>query len=92
MDIEVIHDKKGERFVAEVEGYEAFASYSLHDDIMKIYSTYTPVNLRGRGIAGTIVENVFNYARENNLKIEPACSYVQTFLSRNKEFNDLVVD
>ena len=92
MDIEVIHDKKLKRFVAEVEGYEAYASYSLHDDIMKIYSTYTPVHLRGRGIAKIIVEHVFNYARENNLKIEPACSYVQTFLTRNKGFNDLVVD
>jgi predicted GNAT family acetyltransferase len=87
MDIKVIHDTKSERFVANIEGYEAYASYSLHDDIMKLYSTFTPPHLRGRGFAETIVEHVFNYARENNLKVEPACSYVQTFISRNKEFN-----
>ena len=92
MDIEVIHDKNRERFVAEIEGYEAYASYSLQDNILKLYSTFTPHHLRGQGIAETIVEHVFNYARENNLKVEPACSYVQTFLTRNKEFNDLIID
>jgi predicted GNAT family acetyltransferase len=92
VDIKVIHDKKSERFVAEIEGYEAYASYSLHENIIKLYSTFTPYHLRGRGIAETIVEHVFNYARDNNLKVEPACSYVQTFLTRNEEFNDLIVD
>ena len=92
MDIEVKHDSKNERFIANIDGEEAYASYSLHDDVLKLYSTFTPHHLRGQGIAETIVEHVFNYARENNLKVEPACSYVQTFLAHNKEFNDLVVD
>ena len=92
MDIKVIHDTKNERFVADIEGSEAYASYSLHDDIMKLYSTFTPPHLRGRGIAETIVEHVFNYARVNNLKVEPACSYVQTFITRNERFNDLIIE
>jgi predicted GNAT family acetyltransferase len=92
MDIKVTHDKKSERFIANIDGDQAYASYSLHDNILKLYSTFTPYHLRGRGIAETIVEHVFNYARENNLKVEPACSYVQTFLTRNNEFNDLVVE
>jgi len=91
MDIKVIHDIKNERFVANIEGDEAYAAYSLHDDIMKLYSTFTPPHLRGRGIAEIIIEHVFNYARENNLKVEPACSYVQTFITRRKEFNDLII-
>jgi len=91
MDIKVIHDKKGERFVANIEGDEAYAAYSLHDDIIKLYSTFTPPHLRGRAIAETIVEHAFNYAVENNLKVEPACSYVQSFITRHKEYNDLVV-
>ena len=33
MDIKVIHDIKNERFVANIEGDEAYAAYSLHDDI-----------------------------------------------------------
>ena len=92
MDIKVTHDTENKRFLANIDSYEAYASYSLQDDIIKLYSTYTPPHLRGRGIAETIVEQVFHYAREHNLKVEPACSYVQTFISRNKEFNDLIIN
>ena len=92
MDIKVIHDIDNGRFVANINGDEAYAAYTLQDDIIKLYSTFTPPHLRGRGIAETIVEHVFNHARENNLKVEPACSYVQTFISRNKEFNDLIIN
>ena len=92
MDIKVLHDKVNERFIANIEGNEAYASYSLQDDILKLYATFTPAHLRGRGIAATIVEHVFKYARENNIKVEPACSYVQTFILHNKEFSDLIID
>ena len=91
MDINVIHDTKGERFVAHIEGDEAYAAYSLQDDTMKLYSTFTPPHLRGRAIAEAIVEHAFNFARENDLKVEPACSYVQTFITRHKEYNYLVI-
>lgn len=92
MDVKVIHDTESERFVATINGDEAYAAYTLKDDIIKVYSTFTPPHLRGRGIAKTIVENVFKYAKENNLKVNPICSYVKAFVSRNKEFYDLVKD
>ena len=92
MDIKVIHDIDNERFVADVNGDKAYAAYNLQGDIIKLNSTFTPPHLRGRGIAKTIVETVFKYARENNLKVQPICSYVKTFISRNQEYADFVAN
>ena len=92
MDIIVIHDLENERFVAEINGDKAYVAYNLEGDIIKLYSTFTPPHLRGRGIAKTIVETVFKYARDNKLKVQPICSYVQTFIARNKEYGDFVTN
>ena len=90
MDIKVIHDTESERFIANIKGDEAYAAYTLKDNIIKVYSTFTPSHLRGRGIAKTIVENVFKYAKENNLKVNPICSYVKAFVERNDNYKDLL--
>ena len=90
MDIEVIHDKEKERFVAEVEGYKAYLSYNIFNDKINLSSTFTPPELRGKGIAKIIVEYAFNYAKENNLKVIPTCSYVQAFVERNDNYKDLL--
>lgn len=92
MDITVIHEIENERFVADINGDKAYAVYNLQGDIIKLNSTYTPPHLRGRGIAKIIVETVFKYAKENNLKVQPICSYVKTFISRNKEYADFVAN
>ncbi|MCH9029104.1 MAG: N-acetyltransferase [Bacteroidetes bacterium] len=90
MDIEVKHDKENERFVAEVEGDKAYLSYNIFNDKIEFSSTYTPPESRGKGIAKIIVEYAFNYAKENNLKVIPTCSYVQAFVERNDKYKDLL--
>ncbi len=90
MDIEVKNDKENERFVAEVEGHKAYLSYNIINDKINFSSTFTPPELRGKGIAKIIVEYAFNYAKENNLKVIPICSYVQAFVERNDNYKDLL--
>jgi uncharacterized protein len=92
VDIIVIHDMENERFVADINGDKAYAAYNLEGDIIKLYSTFTPQHLRGRGIAKTIVETVFKYAMDNNLKVQPICSYVRSFISQNREYSDFVAN
>lgn len=90
MDIEVKQDKENKRFVAEVEGQKAYLSYNIFDDKINFSSTFTPPELRGKGIAKIIVEYAFNYAKDNNLKVIPTCSYVQAFVERNDNYKDLL--
>lgn len=89
--MEIKHDKDNQRFFALVEGREAYLQYLKIDlTTLDYYKTYVPYELRGKGIAGKIVESALNYARENNLKIVPTCSYVETFIERHPVYNDLV--
>lgn len=51
--------------------------------------TYVSDELRGQGIAGKLFNTLINYARENDLKIEPECSYVKSKMDKSDEFNDV---
>ncbi len=89
--MEIQHDIANQRFFTIVEGKEAYLQYLIVDkNVLNYYKTYVPNELRGKGIAGKIVEAAMNYARENNLKIIPTCSYVDTFIERHKNFEDLI--
>jgi predicted GNAT family acetyltransferase len=90
MDIEVKHDKENERFVAEIEGQKAYLSYNIFNDKIDFSSTFTPPEFRGISIARIVVEYAFNYAKENNLKVIPTCSYVRAFVARNDNYKDLL--
>jgi predicted GNAT family acetyltransferase len=90
MNIEVKNDKENKRFVAEVEGQKAYLSYNIFDDKINFSSTFTPPELRGKGIAKIIVEYAFNYAKDNNLNVIPTCSYVQAFVEQNDNYKDLL--
>jgi hypothetical protein len=93
MDIEVKHDKENQIFVAVIDGREAYLRYLLAgDNTADFIKTYVPYELRGKGIAGKVVEAALIYARENKLKVIPSCSYVETFIERHTEYTDLVED
>lgn len=90
MENNVKHDKENHKFYLEVEGGEVLLDYRFADDkTLEFYHTYTPFELRGRGLAAKVVEEGFKFARENNYKVIPSCSYVAVYLERHKELEDL---
>ena len=44
----------------------------------------------GRGIARQMVLAAVDFARANNRKIIPVCSYAQAFLTRTDEYQDIL--
>jgi len=91
MELEIQHNKERKRFFTFIEGREAYLTYVNDGDKVLIFDhTYVPFNLRGRNIAGKIVGYALEYARENNFKVIPSCSYVRAFIEKNKKFSDLV--
>jgi len=92
MGTEVIHEKENERFIMYSEGEESFVEYRINADEMNLYHTYTDPGLRGKGLAAQVVRATFEYAKENNLKVVPTCSYVQAFVRRYDEYKELVAD
>ena len=87
--MEVIHDKENHSFVIKIENASSYVSYSLSGKMMELYTTYTPQQLRGRGLAEKVVKAALEYAKENNLKVVPTCSYVRVFIQRHPEYKSL---
>ncbi len=86
----VINDKQGSRFVLSVEGNEVYVLYTEDKETVELYSTYTPPQLRGKGLASVVVKAALEYAKGKKLKVVPACWYVRKFIEENQEYQGLV--
>lgn len=92
MDFEIKQDVEQNRFVSIVEGYEAVVEYTMIDNVVDLYRTFTPPELRGKGVAGKIVKYALEYAKENNLKVIPTCSYVKGYIERHENYKELLAE
>jgi hypothetical protein len=90
MEPEVIREEK--RFVIHAEGKEVYVEFDLKDDKIDLDHTYTHPDLRGRGLAAQVVRAALEYAKENNLKVIPTCSYVRSFIKKNDEYKEMVIE
>lgn len=88
---EIINDKQDSRFVLDVDGLEVYALYAEDKETIDLYSTYTPPQLRGQGLAEKVVLAAFEYAKEKNLKVIPSCWYVRKFLDKHIEYQNISI-
>ncbi len=87
----IVHEPERHRFVAKIAGDEALLEYNERPEAVLVYRhTYTPPQLRGRGIAGSVVRFALDYARAHGMTIVPRCPYVARFIDENPEYADLV--
>lgn len=84
------HDPDNGSFFADVEGQRCEADYQLIDGIMWINHTGVPRALEGRGIAAQLVAAALAWARSQQLKVRPTCSYVVSYMRRHPETLDLL--
>lgn len=63
---------------------------STDDNKLIVNHTYVSDSLRGQGIAMKLVEKVIEYARVENKKIVPACSYVHKVMTNKDEYKDIL--
>ncbi len=91
MSIEIKHNIEDNKFYTVVNGSEAYLRYLIVDNnVMNMFKTYVPDELRSQGIAGVIVLKGLKFAEEKGFKIIPTCSYVATYIKRHKEFEHLL--
>ncbi len=58
-------------------------------DVMVVEHTFVNENMRNQGLAKELVDRAVEYARENEYKIEPVCSYVATVFERYDDYEDV---
>jgi len=86
----VRHNEAAHRYEIDIDGVQAIADYQIEGDRQIFTHTYVPPELRGRGLAEALVRQALNDAKAAGRKVVPACSYVDVFIQRNKEFQTLL--
>lgn len=88
--VQVIHNPKQNRFETTVEGYPSKLDYI--EDGKNFVITHVGVHpeLRGQGLAGHIVEASLLYAKSNDLRVIPMCSYAAAYMRRHPEHRELM--
>lgn len=84
MEYTVNHYPEKNRFEVVEDGLTAYVE--LRGDALDIIHTIVPKNLEGRGIAATLVETAYKYAKEQGLRPLATCSYAVVWLKRHPEF------
>jgi len=64
--------------------------YYNSETAIVIDHTFVSEELRGGPLAGNLLEEVVQFARKNNLKIIPDCSYAVKKLTRNNDYKDIL--
>ncbi len=87
------HDQRGHRFIAVVEGREAYLDYDVKDEhTLDFRRTYVPPALRGGQLARELVAAGFAHARAHGLQVIPSCSYVRRQVERTEEYQELIAE
>jgi uncharacterized protein len=79
------------RFEIERDGKVAYLEYNQAGNILELIHTEVPEELRGSGIASTLAETAFQWARKNKFQVDIVCPFVEEFLDHHPEYNDLVM-
>jgi predicted GNAT family acetyltransferase len=60
------------------------------DGVITVDHTFVSEELRGQNIAQQLIKTVIDFAREENLKIIPECSYAEKQFSKNPDYADVL--
>lgn len=65
-------------------------TYSTQDNgILTLDHTETDPSMTGKGLAKKLVKHSVEYARENNMKIDPLCEYAAKQFERHEEYREV---
>ena len=91
MDIEVTDNPNKARFEIAVDGELAgFVLYHLRGNQIAFTHTETDDRFRGHGLAGQLVREALDAARERHLTVLPYCPFVRSWIAGHPEYADLI--
>lgn len=59
--------------------------------ILNLDHTEVHPEMGGKGLGGKLVKHAVSFARENDLKIKPLCSYAAKQFERHQEYQDVLL-
>ena len=69
-------------------------TYTIFPDDNKLVISYVLVHpqFEGKGMGKYLVEEGIKFARENNWKVYPHCSYARSVMNRMKDVDDILLE
>ncbi|MFO8001342.1 MAG: GNAT family N-acetyltransferase [Marinilabilia sp.] len=88
---EIIHNQEKQRFELQVDEHKAMLSYKrLLPEVWSLNHTFVPGKLEGQGIGSELVRHVLTHCLNNDIRIIPACPFIEAYIRRHPEWSDLV--
>ena len=88
---EVVDDRNRFRYEILIDGVVAgFVQYSLRGGRVLLLHTEVPDLNAGKGIATELVRGALDDIRRRGRLMVPICPFVERFVERNPEYDDLV--
>lgn len=86
-------DRRGMFYMENDSSITSELTYTVKENgVMIIDHTETRPELEGQGLASKLVKKIVDYARENNLKIDPLCPFAEVQFDQNKEYRDVLAE
>ena len=80
---------QGTIYAMEDEREMGYITYEISHDVMTI--THTIAHVEKRGVGQYLVLAAIEYAKQENLKIHPQCSYARALMNRDEELRKMMV-
>lgn len=88
--MDIYHSTDRQRFEYQQDGQTAYLSYQVDGNTLVYDHTIVPTSLGGQGIGTALVKHALNYAKNNDKKVIPACSFVATFIQKHPAYQKLL--
>ena len=79
------------RFEIEERGEAAYLEFDTDSHgWMTMWHTEVPPAMRGRGVAAELAQTAFEYAKQNNLRVDVICPLAADFASKHPEYSSFI--
>lgn len=86
------NDSQGRFFVGDKDKPIALLNYFYKtDNVLVITHTEVDSSLQGQGVGKALIEAVVNFAKQNDLKIQPLCTYASAVLIKNEVYKSILI-
>ena len=90
IEFKINENNRGSFFINRDDKQIAELDFDLKHNVLNAFHTGVRKELEGQGIAAKLFDKLVEYARKNNYKIIPSCSYILVkFRRRPDEFADV---
>jgi predicted GNAT family acetyltransferase len=85
-----VNNEAAHRFEIDLGGQFATTEYKRRDGTIIFTHTEVPPGFEGKGVGNALARAALDYARSEGMRVIPRCPFVDAFIRRHPEYQDLV--